>query len=144
MRWNGRQTALAGLLALTLLLGSLMATGSSAYAGGPAAVFYGYVVPDQSGVMPKRVRAISERGVVCGSADVAATASATAGFYALSVISGGTKDGCPTSGEPVYFALVYGLIDEGTFVGGPARFGFGEVTALHLLGATVGSVVALP
>ena len=131
MRRNGRQTALASLLALALLLGSLMTAGSPVHADEPAAVFYGYVIPEPGGALPKRVRALSARGTVCGSADVAPTLAVV--FYAIAVVSGGVKDGCPTSGDPISFTLVYGLVDEGFVVGAPASFRSGEVTPLHLI-----------
>ena len=130
MRWNGRKTALAGLLAFVLLLGSL-AVGSSAHADGPTAVFYGYVATDPGVALPKRVRAISEHGAVCGSADI--TPIGTVGFYALAVMPNASKEGCPVSGETVRLALVYGLIDEAIVVGTPAPFRPGEVTLLHLI-----------
>ncbi len=50
-----------------------------------------------------------------------------------SFVSGGVKDGCPTSGDPISFTLVYGLVDEGFVVGAPASFRSGEVTPLHLI-----------
>ena len=145
MRRNGRQTALASLLALALLLGSLMTAGSTVHADERAAIFYGYMVPEPGGALPKRVRALSARGVVCGSADVVPTL--TVGFYAIAVVSDGIKDGCPTLGEPISFALVYGLIDEGFAVGAPASFRSGEVTQLHLIRTaadTFGAALHLP
>ena len=145
-RWNGRKAGLAGLLALALLFGSMTA-GPSAHADGPAAVFYGYVSAEQGGVLPERVRAVSEHGAVCGSANVVPTASGVAGFYAVIVVSGSAKDGCPITGEVVHFALVYGLIDEGFAVGAPASFRSGEVTQLHLIRTaanTFGAALHLP
>ena len=131
-RWNGRQTVSAGLLSLVLLLGSLASAPPSAHAdGGAHAVFYGYVVLDQGAVLPKRVRALAEHSAVCGSADVVATG--TVGFYVIAVVSSESKEGCPALGEPVRFALVYGLIDEGSVVGPPATFRAGEVTQQHLI-----------
>lgn len=142
--WNGRQIALAGLLALALLLGST-AVGPSAHAGGPTAVFYGYVVPEAGGVLPTRVRAFSEHGTVCGSAEVSKLGAAFAGFYAVSVVSGDTKDGCPLAGEHVRLALVYGLIDDDVFVGPAVPFAPGESTSVHLVrtGADTAASAAL-
>ena len=131
-RPTSRKTALASLLAFTLLLCSYT-VGSSAYAGEPAAVFHGYVVPEAGSGLAKRVRAVSEQGVVCGSSNVTTTASQTAGFYALSVVSADSKDGCPSAGESIRFVLVYGLIDEDASVGDPVPFEPGAVTALHLV-----------
>lgn len=143
MRMTGRRGFIAGLFALALAAGSFTPFGAAAHAGEPAAVFYGYVVPDPStGVLPKRVRAISERGAVCGSADVVLTANTRVGFYALPVVSGSVKEGCPTAGEAVRFALVYGMIDESGAFGVPGVFEPGETIEQHLhrVAATASSV----
>lgn len=135
---NGHTTALAALLALVLLLGSLLsaatlAIGPSAHAEGPAAVFYGYVIPEPGRVLPRRIRALSEGDVVCGSADVARVGYANAGFYAIAVVSDAAKEGCPLPGEFVRLVLVYGLIDDDVFVGPPVPFVPGAVAAVNLI-----------
>ena len=127
-----RTTALAGLLALVLWLGA-SAAGPSAHADGPAAVFYGYVVPEAGGALPLRVRALSDSGVVCGSGDVTRLGAATAGFYAFPVVSHDTKDGCPSPGQSLRLTLVYGLVDDDVFVGPPLVFHPGAATAAHLV-----------
>ena len=139
--WNGRKTALAGLLALALLLGS-MVVGPSAHAGGPTAVFHGYVVPEAGGVLPTRVRAFSERGTVCGSAEVSKLGAATAGFYAVAVVSNDVKDGCPLAGQHVRLAVVYGLIDDDVFVGPAVPFLPGESTSVHLVRTSADTAVS--
>ena len=120
------------LLAGTLVI-SLTTAGSSAHADEPAAVYYGYVVPEPGNPIPTRVRALSERGFVCGSAEVVQVGASQVGFYALSVIPEAQKAGCPRPGESVRFVLVYGLIDENILVGIPAVFRPGEAQSLHLL-----------
>ena len=142
---QGRKTVLAGLLTLVLLCGS-MAVGSSAHAGEPTAVFYGYVVPEPGGFLPLRVRAVSVRGTVCGSGEVSKLGAAFAGFYAFPVVSAETKGGCPSAGELVHLVLVYGLIDDDVFVGPPLTFRPGETTAAHLVLTAAGdrTPAALP
>ncbi len=125
-------TALAGLLALALLLGTSVA-GPSASADEPAAVFYGYVVPEAGGSLPLRVRAVSEEGVVCGSGAVSRLGAATAGFYAFAVVSSDRKPGCPTAGQRIWLAAVYGLVDDDVFIGPPVVFEPGSVTSAHLV-----------
>ncbi|MEI7926793.1 MAG: hypothetical protein WCI61_11490 [Chloroflexota bacterium] len=148
MRLHGRTTVMASLLALALLLGSALlgitALGSSASAGEPGAVYHGFVVPERGSALPKRVRAITESGVVCGSAEVVPTGAGEVGFYALSVFSADMRDGCPTSGAQFRFVLVYGLIDEGILVGTPATFRSGAVDELHLLSTGTEARIALP
>ena len=148
MRFIGRTTVVASLLALGLLLGSALlgitALGSSASAGEPGAVYHGYVVPARGSALPKRVRAVAENGVVCGSAEVVPVGAGEVGFYALSVFSADMRDGCPASGGQFRFVLVYGLIDEGILVGTPATFRSGEVDELHLLSTGTEARVALP
>jgi len=113
--------AVAVALGLSLIFGSLilgsLGAGSSASAEGPAsvsvgAVFYGYVFTDMPGAMPDRVRAIGPTGAVCGSAEVVRV-SATAGFYALSVVSSDLKPGCPPRNGVVQFSLFSGRLDDG-------------------------------
>jgi len=144
LRRHARKTGLAGLFALALLCGTYITVVSSAHADGAAAVFYGYVVPEPGGVLPKRIRALSDSGVVCGSAEVWPTASSTAGFYAMSVISADAKPGCPAVDEPVHFALLYGMIDETIVVGGPAPYLPGTTTALNLIRTAADRPLALP
>ena len=148
LRLYGRTTVLASLLALGLLLGSALmgitALGSSASAGEPGAVFYGYVVPESGHPLPKRVRAVTETGTVCGSAELTPVASGGAGFYAMTVFSGDMHEGCPATGEPVRFLLVYGLIDEGILVGEPSVFRGGDVTEHHLVRTAADTRLALP
>lgn len=127
----GRMTASAGLLALALLVTS-WSVGPSAHADGPTAAFWGYVVPGSGASLPQRVRAVSERGAVCGSADVTPTAIPGIGFYALVVVSDGVKSDCPVAGERVAFTMVYGAIDEGFAATAYAPFRPGETTTLHL------------
>ena len=143
MRRNARKTGLAGLLALVLLLG-LFTAASPVHADDAAAVFYGYVVAEPGGALPRRVRAISDTGVVCGSAEVTSTVSATAGFYALSVISGSTKAGCPIGGGQVYFVLLYGMIDELIIVGSPVTYLPGAVADLNLVRTAADRPLVLP
>lgn len=139
MLLTARKTAAASLFALALLLGSALlgttALGSSASAGEPGAVFYGYVVVERGSMLPKRVRAIADTGVVCGSAEVTPVGTGDIGFYAMTVFSDDMRDGCAASGERVHFLLVYGLIDEGIVTGDPATFRTGEVTQRHLVPA---------
>ena len=82
--------------------------------------------------MPKRVRAVAESGAVCGSADVTVTPNARVGFYAIPVVSADVKPGCPTAGDTVGFALVYGMIDESGMFGMPGVFAVGEPIEHHL------------
>ena len=155
MRFHGRTTVMASLLALGLLLGSALlgitALGSSASAGEPGAVYHGFVVPERGSALPergsalpKRVRAIAESGLVCGSAEVVPAGAGEVGFYALSVFSADMREGCPTSGAQFRFVLVYGLIDEGILVGTPATFRSGAVDELHLLITGTEARIALP
>ena len=141
---TGRRMFIAGLIALALVAVSFTAIGGTAQAAEPTAVFYGYIVPDTStGALPKRIRAISEQGVVCGSADVVVTGNTHVGFYALPVVPASVKDGCPTAGETVRFALVYGMIDESGAFGLTGVFRPGEPIEHHLfrvVSAAVSSV----
>ncbi len=145
LRWNGRQAGLAGLLALALLLGSL-AAGPSAHADGPAAVFQGFVVAETGGVLPSRIRAFSEHGIVCGSGDVVKLGASSAGIYSVTVVSGTTKAGCPMPGEGVRIAMVYGLVDDDVFVGPVQVFTPGTTTNAHLVrsASDVGGAILLP
>lgn len=130
---TGRKTLLAALVGLVLIVGSLTSIAPAAHAGEPMAVFYGYVLPESTaGALPKRVRAISAQGAVCGSADVTVTGNTKIGFYAMPVVPASVKDGCPVSGETVRFALVYGLIDESESFGLPGVFRSGEPIEHHL------------
>lgn len=129
---QGRKTVFAGLLTLVLLCASL-AAGSSAHADGPAAVFYGYVVPEPGGTLPIRVRAFSEHGYVCGSGQVIKLGAANAGFYVFPVVSAEVKGGCPSSGELIRLAVSYGLLDDDVFVGPPVMFRPSEATSVQLV-----------
>lgn len=133
MHMISRKTALAVLIGLVLIAGSFTSIGSAVHAANPSAVFFGYVLPESTnGVLPKRVRAISAQGVVCGSADVVATGNTQVGFYALPVVPASVKDGCPAVGETVRFALVYGMIDESDAFGMAGVFRPGEAIEHHL------------
>ncbi|MDA0301680.1 MAG: hypothetical protein O2822_04060 [Chloroflexi bacterium] len=148
MRFTGRKTVMASLLALGLLVSSaLLGTstlGSSASAGEPGAVFHGFVVPEQGTPLAQRIRAVSESGVVCGSAEVAPLGAGEVGFYAMSVYSSDMRDGCPDAGESVRFVLVYGRIDEGVLVGQPTPFQSGTVSEFHLIRPSTDARLALP
>jgi hypothetical protein len=139
MLLTARKTAAASLFALVLLLGSALlgttALGSPASAGEPGAVFYGYVVVERGSSLPKRVRAIADSGVVCGSAEVTPVGSGDIGFYAMTVFSADMREGCAASGDRIHFLVVHGMIDEGIVVGAPARFQTGDVTERHLVPA---------
>ena len=117
------------VIASVLLLGSLP-FGPSVHAGGPNAVFHGFVVSDPLGV-PLRVRAVGLDGSVCGTADVE-IGDGGVGFYILSVVTAATKVGCPAPGASIRFTLVYGLIDDGVPVRISAVVVPGTVTVLHL------------
>ncbi|MFA7249338.1 MAG: hypothetical protein WC273_06845 [Dehalococcoidia bacterium] len=133
LRGNVRKTALAGLLALVLLAGTFP-YGSAAQAAGPAGsvqIFYGFVFPTQNDAVPKRIRAVSEQGVVCGSGEVSQLDAGHLGYYALAVLSGSEKEGCPGAGEPIRLVAVYGMIDEGIVVD-QAVFEPGAITSFHL------------
>lgn len=136
---SARKTVVASLVALALLAGSALlgttALGSPASAGEPGAVFYGYVVSEQGTPLPKRVRAIADSGVVCGSAELQQVGVSASGFYAMNVFSADMRDGCPAEGGRITFRLVYGFIDEGVRAGDPATFRSGGVTELHLFPA---------
>lgn len=148
MRFNGRQTVMASLLALGLLVSSALlgttALGSSASAGEPGAVFHGFVAPEQGSPLPKRVRAVTTSGVVCGSAEVAPLGAGEVGYYAMTVFSADMRDGCPETGDAIRFLLVYGMIDEGVVAGVPAPFQSGAVTELHLIRPPTNARLALP
>jgi len=128
-----RRTALRGVsvaaLASILVFGSLP-FGPSAYADGPNALFTGFVLPDVNG-LPARVRAIAEDGTVCGSADIREQ-DPNLGLYAIAVVSGATKEGCPMPGGPLRFTLLYGHIDEGVIAGPRAILVPDSVTVVHL------------
>lgn len=134
-----RRVGSAFALALVLLLGSITA-GPSVHADGPVAFFYGLVVADANGALAVRVRAVSSTGVVCGSADVQ-PAGDGAGFYAMNVVTGATKAGCPQAGQLILFTPVYGLIDEGTPATQAAVMEPGAVTQLHLARSSQSAVV---
>ena len=130
-----------------LAVGSLVSFVAPVHAEPATAVFYGYVVPDSAiGAMPKRVRAIADSGAVCGSADVAVTPNARVGFYAIPVVSSEVKPGCPTAGDTVRFALVYGMVGESGVFGMPGVFAVGEPIEHHLyrVASTAASVVSSP
>ena len=143
IRPAGRKTIVASVLALALLVSSALlgttALGSPVSAGEPGAVFYGYVVVERGSSLPKRVRAIGESGVVCGSAEVTPVGSGDIGFYAMNVFSVDMREGCAASGERIHFLLVFGLIDEGIVAGEPATFMSGSVTERHLVTASARS-----
>ena len=96
-------------LVSALWLGSLAAA-PSVHADGAAAVLYGRVLPDGDGQLPVRVRAVSDTGVVCGTATVQPETE-TVGVYAMRVIGADVKAGCPADGEFFSVMLLYGLID---------------------------------
>ncbi|RLT26918.1 MAG: hypothetical protein DWI48_04990 [Chloroflexi bacterium] len=125
-----------------LLAGSLFSgAGSRASAQEPAFVLYGRVSPID-GVLPARVRA-TVGDVVCGSADVNRQPDGT-GFYALSVVSAGTKTGCGTQFALIRVRAILGEIDSGD-VAALAVWRAGEVQQVDLSGTLSGSFVgALP
>lgn len=126
-----RRAGAAVALALLLVLGAMTAAGSPAHADGPAALFYGYVVADQDGTLPTRVRAFSMNGTLCGAAKVQSVGDRV-GFYVMSVATTDTKLGCPAAGELVGFGLIYGHIDDGITA---AQYGVmepGVLVVVHL------------
>ena len=130
---HGRRAVWSVPLAFALLVGSLTSAAvvPSAYAEGTTAAFWGYVIPGAGRPMPTRVRAVSPSGVVCGSSDVATTTTGI-GLYAMVVVSGDVKDGCPAVGDLVGFSLLYGAIDEDISGLSSAPFRPGQATSLHL------------
>ena len=122
-----------------LLAGSLFSgAGSRASAQEPAFVLYGRVSPID-GVLPARVRA-TVGDVVCGSADVNRQPDGT-GFYALSVVSAGTKTGCGTQFALIRVRAILGEIDSGD-VAALAVWRAGEVQPVDL--SFVGALPAGP
>jgi len=148
MRFTGRKTVMASLLALGLLVSSALlgttALGSSASAGEPGAVFHGFVVPEQGSALPQRVRAVTESGTVCGSSEVAPLGAGEVGYYAMTVFSADMREGCLETGDSVRFLLVYGRIDEGVVAGDPTAFQSGAVSELHLIRPSTDTRLALP
>ena len=138
-RWFGLRIGAVVVLASALWLGS-PALGLSAQAGGPNAVFQGFVLSDPIGV-PVRVRAVTPDGTVCGTADVERSDDSV-GTYVLSAVTGATKAGCPLAGGVLRFTLLYGLIDEGVPAASSAVLTPGTVTMVHLY-AAAGAAPAL-
>ena len=106
----GLRIGAVAILASALWLGSLAAS-PLAHADGEAAVFYGHVLLDGSGQLPLRVRAVSDAGIVCGTASVQPEGSL--GVYAIRVATAEMKAGCPAEGEPVNLFLLSGPVDDG-------------------------------
>lgn len=133
-----RLRAIRNSLAVTaLLVAGLFVLASSASAaagtGGPApsvpggpevggpgsALFLGFVLRDEQGALPTKVRAVGEQGAVCGTASVQILDSGS-GFYRMDVVNHATRAGCPGDGAALTFRLLYGSVDDGT-VGIPSR-----------------------
>ena len=82
-----------------------------------SATFYGFIAPDERGLLPIKVRALGAtptggEPTVCGTADVLPSGDA-AGFYLLTVASDATRSGCPAPGGDVRFLLLHGAVDPG-------------------------------
>ena len=74
--------------------------------------FFGFISPDESGILPVKVRAtISD--VTCGTTDVIRVEGGL-GFYFMGVHSETSKAGCGVAGAQVTFLLLAGEVDEGT------------------------------
>ena len=101
--------AIAAGLALVATSGSVVSRAQAQEA--TDSVFYGFISPDRSGVLPQKVRAtISD--VTCGTADVTPLPSGL-GFYVVTVASGAAKAGCGVDGARVTFLLLAGEVDDG-------------------------------
>ena len=110
------RSALVAALAVAagLALAAIVAApGSRVHAQEPgAALFYGYVAPDEDGALPLRVRAtISD--ITCGTANVFPL-DGGGGVYVVSVASASEKAGCGEEGVQVSFVLLSGEVDEGS------------------------------
>ena len=130
------------VLGAALFVGPLVSgAGSRASAQEPAFVLFG-TVARIDGVLPSRIRATVGE-VVCGSADVNRQPDGT-GFYALSVVSAGTKTGCGTQFALIRVRAILGEIDSGD-VAALAVWRAGEVQQVDLSGTLSGLFVgALP
>ena len=102
--------AVAAGLALAATFGGAV---SRAHAQEPApSTFFGFISPDESGILPVKVRAtISD--VTCGTTDVIRVEGGL-GFYFMGVHSETSKAGCGVDGAQVTFLLLAGEVDEGT------------------------------
>ena len=77
-----------------------------------ASIFYGFIVPDENGALPLKVRA-TVSDVTCGTAKVT-TLESGLGFYLLTVASADTKTGCGVDGARVTFLFLTGEVDSGS------------------------------
>ena len=99
----------AGLVLATTFGGAV--TRAHAQVTAPS-IFFGFIDPDESGVLPVTVRAtISD--VTCGTTEVIPVEGGL-GFYFIGVASAATKVGCGVDGSQVAFLLLAGEVDEGT------------------------------
>ncbi len=125
----GLRIGAVAILASALWLGSLAAS-PLAHADGGAAVFSGRVLSDGGGELPLRVRAVSDAGVVCGTASV--QSDGRVGTYAIRVTTAESRVGCPANGDFVNLILLYGLVDDGTPPASRVVIYDGVVTPLDL------------
>ena len=125
----GLRTGAVAMLVSVLWLGSLAAS-PLAHADGEAAVLYGHVLPDGDGQLPLRVRAISDDGIVCGTASV--QPEGNLGVYAIRVATAAMRAGCPAEGDPVNLFLLYGPVDDGGLPASRAVMRTGVATAVDL------------
>ena len=77
-----------------------------------ASIFFGFISPDDDGVIPLKVRA-TVSDITCGTTNVTALESGL-GFYLLTVASADTKTGCGADGAPVTFLFLAGEVDSGS------------------------------
>ena len=90
------RSVLIGALAIVASL-ALVATSAAAVSRAQAketaaAVFFGFISPDENATLPLSIRA-TVSDVTCGSADVTPVGDGL-GFYLLTVVSASEKPGC--------------------------------------------------
>jgi hypothetical protein len=110
-----RSPLLLTLLALCVL-SAAVANGRPAHAqepmAGEPAVFFGFVFPDERGLLPEKIRAAGPGAQNCGTAHVERSGGGL-GFYLLHVASATEHAGCPAPGGEVRFLLLFDKLDPG-------------------------------